>query len=152
MFGADAIQVGLAAEVSFGGSFSLEESILKILRGSKAGLYSLSDRGAGILTDIQISGGVEVSKFYYSGKVSGIRPYIFGGLRVEGNFNITVLPSVSAGVTASYASVNKGRNSLYSFGYTVSAGLSVFEVLPPSSSFERSGNGDVVSRAFLPKG
>lgn len=64
LFGPDARSFNLTVEGSHGGSMATEVGLLKILRGSEAGVYLMKDVGAGILTDIQVSAGIENSRYF----------------------------------------------------------------------------------------
>ncbi|AWW32497.1 hypothetical protein DN752_21395 [Echinicola strongylocentroti] len=127
LFYADGYFVGLTVDASFGGAISTEAGGLLITRGDDKGWHILRDKGAGMISDIQVSGGIEVSKFYFTGSVNDLNLYTFGGLRGEANLNLTLLPFVSAGVTGSYANVKGGK--LFSLGNTISIGASALEFL-----------------------
>lgn len=137
LWGPDARSFNITAEGSFGGTMGVEAGLMQILRGSDAGYYLMQDQGAGMLTDIQVSAGVENSRYYYSGSKNTLKRTTFEGLRTEGNFNVTVLPSVSFGVTGSYAVVDGGANRVYSIGSTATIGLSAFEFLPVTFGINR---------------
>ncbi len=71
-----------------------------------------------------------MSIYYYTGSLSSLSPEIFSGKRTEINLNITALPFISGGYTASYADAPRGE-SVYSIGVTGTVGISAFELLLP---------------------
>ena len=135
LLGPDADQMSLTGGASIGGSVAGQMSLLRILRGKEAGIYNLMDASLGIVTDIGISGGVESSDYYYTGPVSSLKASTFAGVRGELSVSFAALPFISAGVAASFASVDKGANRLYSIGTTSSIGLSAFDALPVPATF-----------------
>jgi RHS repeat-associated protein len=129
LFGPDAISYGATMDIAYGGVIAGELGILEILRGAESGKYLMKDIGAGAMSDIQFSAGVETSRYYYSGPEGSLKASVFSGARIEANLNLTVLPSVSAGRTVSFAWANDRRNWVAGFGNTASAGVSAFDAV-----------------------
>jgi RHS repeat-associated protein len=128
LWGPDAVLLARTLDMSAGGTVAGEAGALMILRGEDRGLRWAFDGGTGVATEVGMSTGIELSEYYYSGRVRNLNRNSFMGSRTEFNLNFTALPFVSAGVTVSYAESFHGR--MYSVGLTVQAGLSLVEMLP----------------------
>lgn len=70
---------------------AVEKAAFLIKRGSEKGFYVMDDVGGGFITDIQVSGGVETSNFYFAGPTSQLLTETFIGQRLEMNLNFTLL-------------------------------------------------------------